>query len=240
MRTRLCYMIAALGASLTAVDEIHAQPALSIEAETGNHLVDRGETLTRDYTQLNVAVEVQNDDTRAFVSLNRLAPIGRQAGRFGDEFEIAFGAGHETRDWAVQATIARIENPEDSSALTHEAGLSASLNSAFSPEIAMFYDLDTRDYGLEGLLTINGQWFGMDTAIQPKVGFVVSDAGDDRSYAELGVSISREITSHLQLQGFAATHASDQDSLIERTGDASIMRSKDTGTSLGFRLVAQH
>jgi|GEM_PF-5282917 len=233
------FLSSIVGIGLFATPQTISTPGLSIETELGTHLIDRGETLTNSFQQTAIIIETETGFGAPYLAINRLTPLGENAGVFGDEFELALGLVVEQPRWAWEIGYARIENPEHTDEATNEITGALSFDRPFAPGIAGFYDLDTEDFGLEAGWGFDREIFGLQAALKPRAGFVSLNQGNDRTYLGAEVSIAHSVTGVLSIEGFASAFRSDEKSFASSFSTTGTPEFTSSGEAIGVRLSYQ-
>ena len=138
-------------------------------------LIDRGEHLALEVLEATFGAEADVRGMTVYGAVYRILPLGNTQSEFDDEMDFTLGLAWEGTGYSADLSANWLTYPGAEAEASLELAGSVTLDAAFAPTLAGFYDADFQDWGLE--ISGGPEWEGQLDALHTRAGFV--QMGDD-------------------------------------------------------------
>lgn len=207
------------------------------EVAVSSSLIDRGEHLALEVVEASFGAETSFRGATLYGSVYRILPFGQEQAEFDDEMDYALGVAWEGAGYSADVSANWLTYPGEESEASLELAGSVTLDLAYAPTLAGFYDADYEDWGLE--VSAGPEWELSNWTLYAlgRAGFVrLRDGSASRSYGGVEVGAARAISGAATLGFYARGEAADEDSFVHKTDGGIVTEFASTGFAAGIVL----
>jgi hypothetical protein len=207
------------------------------EVAVSSSLIDRGEHLALEVVEASFGAETIFRGATLYGSVYRILPFGEEQAEFDDEMDYSLGVAWDGAGYSADVSANWLTYPGEATEASLELAGSVTLDHAYAPTLAGFYDADLKDWGLE--VSGGPEWAISDWTLYAigRAGFVrPGDGSASRSYGGVEVGAARAISQAATLGIYARGEAADEDSFVRRTQSSAITEYGSTGFAAGIVL----
>lgn len=207
------------------------------DVAVSSSLIDRGEHLALEVLEATMGAEADFRGATVYGSVYRILPFGNVQAEFDDEMDYTLGVAWEGVGYSADVSANWLTYPGEDAEASLELAGAVTLDTAFSPTLAGFYDADFEDWGLE--ITAGPEWERGDWALYAlgRAGFVKpGDGSSSRSYGGVEVGAARQISEATTLGFYARGEAASEDSFVRKTSGGVVTDMGGAGFAAGIVL----